>query len=77
MPRRRRPGAVHGKRGAQRQCRRCGRFFGGDDMKLLIDECLSPELVRMARERGHGESSHVVWIGCQGHQGLGLTENRP
>ena len=46
-------------------------------MKLLIDECLSPELVRMARERGHGESSHVVWIGCQGHQGLGLTENRP
>ena len=35
-------------------------------MKLLIDECLSPELVRMARERGHGESSHVVWIGRQG-----------
>jgi predicted nuclease of predicted toxin-antitoxin system len=35
-------------------------------MKLLIDECLSPELVHMARERGHGESSHVVWIGRQG-----------
>jgi predicted nuclease of predicted toxin-antitoxin system len=35
-------------------------------MKLLIDECLSPELVHMARERGHGESSHVVWIGHQG-----------
>jgi hypothetical protein len=35
-------------------------------MKLLVDECLSPELVHMARERGHGESSHVVWIGRQG-----------
>jgi hypothetical protein len=35
-------------------------------MKLLIDECLSPELVHMARERGHGESSHVIWIGRQG-----------
>lgn len=35
-------------------------------MKLLVDECLSPELVHMARERGHGESSHVVWIGHQG-----------
>jgi hypothetical protein len=35
-------------------------------MKLLIDECLSPELAHMARERGHGESSHVVWIGRQG-----------
>lgn len=35
-------------------------------MKFLIDECLSPELAKMARERGHGESSHVVWIGCGG-----------
>ena len=35
-------------------------------MKLLIDECLSPELAHMAREHGHGESSHVVWIGSQG-----------
>jgi hypothetical protein len=31
-------------------------------MKLLIDECLSPELAQLARERGHGESSHVVWL---------------
>jgi hypothetical protein len=31
-------------------------------MKLLIDECLSPELARLARDRGHGESSHVVWL---------------
>lgn len=36
-------------------------------MKFLIDECLSPELARIAQARGHGESSHVVWMklgGC-------------
>jgi predicted nuclease of predicted toxin-antitoxin system len=31
-------------------------------MKLLIDECLSPELAKVAHELGHGESSHVVWL---------------
>jgi Domain of unknown function (DUF5615) len=31
-------------------------------MKLLIDECLSEELARLARDRGHPESSHVRWI---------------
>jgi predicted nuclease of predicted toxin-antitoxin system len=35
-------------------------------MKLLVDECLSPELTKMARDRGHGESSHVVWLGKSG-----------
>lgn len=35
-------------------------------MKLLIDECLSPELTKRARERGYGESSHVVWLGMAG-----------
>ena len=30
-------------------------------MKFLIDECLSPDLVKRARERGYGESTHVVW----------------
>jgi len=34
--------------------------------KLLIDECLSPELALMARERGHHEASHVVWMGKAG-----------
>ncbi len=34
--------------------------------KLLIDECLSAELALMARERGHHEASHVVWIGKSG-----------
>lgn len=35
-------------------------------MKLLIDECLSEELVKLARNRGHLESSHVRWIGKGG-----------
>ncbi len=37
-------------------------------MKFLIDECLSPELVHRARARGHGESSHVVWLGRSGRK---------
>lgn len=35
-------------------------------MKLLVDECLSPQLTELARQRGHDESSHVVWIGKVG-----------
>jgi hypothetical protein len=35
-------------------------------MKLLIDECLSEELTKLARDRGHPESSHVRWIGKGG-----------
>jgi predicted nuclease of predicted toxin-antitoxin system len=31
-------------------------------MKLLIDECLTPELATLARTRGYGLSSHVVWM---------------
>jgi hypothetical protein len=31
-------------------------------MKLLIGECLSPELAKRAQSRGHGYSSHVVWL---------------
>jgi hypothetical protein len=31
-------------------------------MKFLIDECLSPELAKMALEQGYGETSHVVWM---------------
>ena len=34
-------------------------------MKFLIDECLSPELVAIARARGHGESTHVTWLGMR------------
>lgn len=32
-------------------------------IKALVDENLSPELAALARDRGHPESSHVVWIG--------------
>jgi putative AlgH/UPF0301 family transcriptional regulator len=35
-------------------------------IKLLIDECLSSELALIAREHGHHEASHVVWIGKAG-----------
>ena len=31
-------------------------------MKLLVDECLSPELIKLAHEKGYGQSSHVVWM---------------
>lgn len=37
-------------------------------MKFLIDECLSPELARIAQARGHGESSHVVWMKLGGRK---------
>lgn len=35
-------------------------------MKVLVDECLSTELVGLAVERGHLASSHVRWIGKGG-----------
>ncbi len=35
-------------------------------MKCLVDECLAPALARLAVERGHVASSHVVWIGKTG-----------
>lgn len=35
-------------------------------MKFLIDECLSPELTKIAVNKGHGQSSHIVWLGRGG-----------
>lgn len=35
-------------------------------MKFLIDECLSPELAKLALNKGHGETSHVVWLKLSG-----------
>ncbi len=43
-------------------------------IKFLIDECLSAELALMARERGHHEASHVVWIGKSGWKDWELKE---
>jgi hypothetical protein len=34
--------------------------------KFLIDECLTPALALLARERGFVESSHVTWLGKNG-----------
>jgi hypothetical protein len=42
-------------------------------MKFLVDECLSPKLAQMARDHGHLESSHVVWVGQQGLQDWNLV----
>lgn len=35
-------------------------------MKFLIDECLSPELAKLAQNKGYWESSHVIWRGLGG-----------
>jgi hypothetical protein len=35
-------------------------------MKFLFDECLSPELTKLAHAKGYGESTHVVWLGRAG-----------
>ncbi len=34
-------------------------------VKFLIDECLSLDLVDLARDRGFTQSSHVVWLAKQ------------
>ncbi len=34
-------------------------------MKFLIDECLSPDLVAIARDRGFSLSTHVTWLGLR------------
>ena len=34
-------------------------------VKFLVDECLSPGLVALARRRGYGESTHVTWLGLR------------
>lgn len=44
-------------------------------MKFLIDECLSPQLAKMAIEKGHGETSHVVWIKMGGLKDWELKPN--
>jgi len=32
-------------------------------VKFLVDECLSPDLVAVARNRGFPQSTHVTWLG--------------
>ena len=42
-------------------------------MKFLIDECLSPTLATLARERGYPESTHVTWLGLRARQDWALV----
>lgn len=44
-------------------------------MKFLIDECLSPKLVKLAQEKGYGESTHVVWRKLGGKKDWELKSN--
>jgi hypothetical protein len=37
-------------------------------MKLLVDECLSPELAKIARGEGYSDASHIVWLGLSGRK---------
>lgn len=34
-------------------------------MKFLVDECLSPDLVAIAQDRGFSLSTHVTWLGLK------------
>lgn len=42
-------------------------------MKFLIDECLSPSLAVVARERGYPLSTHVTWLGLRARQDWALV----
>ena len=42
-------------------------------MKFLIDECLSPTLAAIARDRGYPESMHVTWLGLRARQDWALV----
>ncbi|HEV2133184.1 MAG TPA: DUF5615 family PIN-like protein [Terracidiphilus sp.] len=35
-------------------------------LKFLVDECLSPNLAKLARDRGYHESFHITWLGKAG-----------
>ena len=35
-------------------------------LKCLIDECLSPDLAPLARDRGYHDSFHITWLGKAG-----------
>ena len=42
-------------------------------MKFLIDECLSPTLVAIARNRGFPQSMHVTWLGLRSRHDWALV----
>ena len=42
-------------------------------MKFLIDECLSPTLAAIARQRGFQDSTHVTWLGLRARRDWALV----
>ena len=34
-------------------------------MKFLVDECLSSDLAKIARDKGYPLSTHVIWLGLR------------
>ena len=42
-------------------------------MKFLIDECLSPNLAAIARNRGYPLSTHVTWLGLRAREDWALV----
>ena len=42
-------------------------------MKFLIDECLSPSLAAIARNRGYPLSTHVTWLGLRAREDWALV----
>ncbi len=42
-------------------------------MKFLIDECLSPRLAAIARNRGYPLSTHVTWLGLRAREDWALV----
>jgi predicted nuclease of predicted toxin-antitoxin system len=45
---------------------------GGEKGKLLVDECLSPDLVLVAKMRGY-DATHITYIGKAGWQDYNLV----
>ncbi len=43
-------------------------------MKFLIDECLSPDLVAIARNRGFFLSTHVTWLGLRSKKDWAIVQ---
>jgi len=43
-------------------------------LKFLIDECLSPGLAQLARDRNYHESFHLSWLGKAGWKDWELKE---
>jgi len=43
-------------------------------VKFLVDECLSPDLVAIARARGHGGSTHVTWLGLRSRKDWSIVQ---